>query len=180
MLDNMHILGASGTGTTTLGSAIAARYGHEHVDTDYYYWEPTDPPFQVKREIPQRQQLLGSALDAHPRWVLSGSLCGWGDIFVPQFQLVIYLYVPAEVRLARLQERELQRYGKDALIPGGNMHETSEAFLEWAAGYEGESMEGRSKKLHERWLAELPCRYIRMEGTATVDEHLASLDGLFA
>ncbi len=169
MVNRIHILGASGSGTTTLAAAISGRYGHEHLDTDYYYWEQTDPPFQKKREVAQRQQLLGAALDAHPHWVLSGSLRGWGDIFIPRFQLVIYLYVPTDVRLSRLRERERQRFGVDATKPGGEMHETSEAFLEWAAAYDDGNMEGRSRRLHEQWLENLPCRYVRLEGSRTVD-----------
>jgi adenylate kinase family enzyme len=41
----IHILGASGSGTTTLGAALADRLGHPHVDADSLFWLPTDPPF---------------------------------------------------------------------------------------------------------------------------------------
>jgi cytidylate kinase len=70
--DHIHILGASGSGTTTLGSAIAQAYGHVHLDTDDYYWVPTDPPFQETREPSARLDTLGAALDAHPRWSSRG------------------------------------------------------------------------------------------------------------
>jgi adenylate kinase family enzyme len=46
----VHILGASGSGTTTLAQALAARLGCPHYDTDHYYWLPSDPPFQHIRE----------------------------------------------------------------------------------------------------------------------------------
>ena len=75
MIDRIHILGASGSGTTTLGAALAERFGVIHLDTDEYFWEPTDPPFQHPRARKQRQTLLAAALDAHSRWTLSGSLC---------------------------------------------------------------------------------------------------------
>ena len=78
MIDRIHILGASGSGTTMLGRALSERFGYAHLDTDDYFWEPTDPPFQRPRERHTRQTRPAAALDAHPRWVLSGSLCGWG------------------------------------------------------------------------------------------------------
>jgi hypothetical protein len=43
--NRIHIFGASGSGTTTLGAAIADRYGYAHLDVDQYFWMPTDPPF---------------------------------------------------------------------------------------------------------------------------------------
>ena len=73
MLERIHITGASGSGTTTLGAAIAGRWGHRHLDTDDFYWEPTWPPFRQSRAEHDRQQLLAAALDESPRWVLSGS-----------------------------------------------------------------------------------------------------------
>jgi len=79
----IHLVGASGAGTTTLGRALAARLGAVHFDTDDFFWLPTDPPFEKIRERAERQALLGVALAREPAWVLSGSLCGWGDIFHP-------------------------------------------------------------------------------------------------
>jgi adenylate kinase family enzyme len=130
-VDRIHIVGASGSGTSTLAAALSERYGYAHIDTDRYFWEPSDPPFQRAREVSARQRLLGEALDAHPRWILAGSLCGWGDIFIPRFELVIFLRLPPDIRMARLRERERRRYGADALAPGGRMHEAYEAFMRW-------------------------------------------------
>ena len=106
-LDRVHILGASGSGTTTLGTALAERFGYAHLDTDDFYWEPTDPPFQRARERSRRQALLAAALDAQPRWVLSGSLRGWGDVFIPRFELVVFLLVPKRLRLEDVVEGQV-------------------------------------------------------------------------
>jgi hypothetical protein len=119
--------------------------------------------------------LLGAALEALPRWVLSGSLCGWGDMFMPRFELVIFLVVPRALRLARLREREQRRYGADALAPGGVMHEAHVQFIEWAAAYDAGGEDMRSRQRHERWLAGLSCRVVRCEGVLTLEEHMAHL-----
>jgi adenylate kinase family enzyme len=178
-MDRIHIVGASGSGTSTLAAALAARLGHAHLDTDDYFWEPSDPPFQHIRELESRTALLATALDARSRWVLSGSLCGWGDVFIPRFELVVFLAMPHEVRMARLHARERARYGA-AIEPGGAMHRASGEFLAWAASYDDGGPEIRSRQLHEAWLAALPCPCLRLEGLGTVDEHVARVAACIA
>jgi adenylate kinase family enzyme len=156
-----------------LGSALAAFLGCPHLDTDDYFWLPTDPPFQQARSRTDRQSLLGTALARHGGWVLSGSLCGWGDIFIPLFDVVVFLWVPPSIRLSRLQERERQRYGDNAIAPGGPLHTSFTAFMAWAAAYESGDMQMRSRQRHEQWLRELPCPVLRLEGQQSVEESLA-------
>lgn len=115
----IHVVGASGAGTTTLGRALAVRLACAHLDTDAYFWLPTDPPFREIRDCAERQALLGADLRRHDAWVLSGSLCGWGDVFIPLFDLVVFLSLAPHVRMARLMARERERYGGEAIAPGG-------------------------------------------------------------
>nr|WP_214756624.1 MULTISPECIES: hypothetical protein [unclassified Exiguobacterium] len=86
--------------------------------------------------------------------------------------LVIFLWIPPDVRLARLQQRELERYGAAALA-GGSLYEQSQAFLSWAALYDQAGTEVRSKTLHEQWLAELACPILRIEGDYSTEERIA-------
>jgi adenylate kinase family enzyme len=125
MIHRIHILGASGSGTTTLGRALAEHLQYLHFDTDDYFWLPTDPPFTHQRERTQRQRLLMDDLTAHDSWVVSGSLCGWGDVAIPLFALVVFLWVPQDVRMARLRKREFARFG-ERILPGGDMYESSQ------------------------------------------------------
>jgi len=172
----VHIVGASGSGTTTLGRALAARLDVAHLDTDDFFWVPSDPPFETIRAQAERRALLGDALARHPGWMLSGSLCGWGDVFIPRFDLVVFVWLAPDIRMARLRAREVERYGEAAVAPGGARHAKAEAFLEWAAGYD-ERLEApeRSRALHEQWLAALPCPVLRLMTPATVDAHVAEV-----
>lgn len=90
---------------------------------------------------------------------------------MPYFDLVIFLWIPPDVRLARLQQRELERYGAEALV-GGGLYEQSQAFLKWAALYDNAGMEVRSKTLHEQWLDELSCPILRIEGDYSTEERI--------
>ena len=79
MTFRVHIVGASGSGTTTLGLALASRLEIPHFDIDDYYWIPTDPPYREPRPSEERLPLLEPRLRASDAWVLSGSLVGWGN-----------------------------------------------------------------------------------------------------
>lgn len=174
MIHRIHILGASGSGTSTLGRAFAECLQCPHLDTDDYFWLLTDPPFTHQRERTQRQRLLMDDLIAHDSWVLSGSLCGWGDVAIPLFALVVFLWVPHDVRMERLRQREVARFG-ERILPGGDMYESSQAFLAWAAVYDEGGVDIRSRRLHDQWLRALPCPILCCEGESTIEEHLAVL-----
>ena len=170
----MHILGASGSGTTTLGAAVAARLVHAHLDTDDFFWFPTEPKFEKIRPREERVALLGAALDRPGGWVLSGSLCGWGDVFIPRFDLVVFIYLPPDLRLARLARREVGRYGAEAIAPGGVHRAKYEAFMAWAAAYDAGGVE-RNRTMHEQWLTALPCPVLRLTTVAPVTEHVEAV-----
>jgi adenylate kinase family enzyme len=176
MPDRIHIFGASGSGTSSLASALAARHDHRHLDTDDFYWLPTDPPYEQARPREARLALLASTLVQSPSWVLSGSLCGWGDPLIPEFDLVVFLVVPTPVRLSRLRAREAGRYGHQAIAPGGERYDAHVAFLDWAGRYDAGGAEMRSRVLHEAWLSTLPGAVLRLEGNCTVAEELSQIE----
>lgn len=170
---HIHITGASGSGVSTLGAALAERLGAPQFDVDDFFWMPTDPPFTDKRPIVERLALLEERL-VGDRWVLSGSLVGWGDQLTRRFDLVVFLYTPADIRMARLRAREIARYGA-AIEPGGIMHENSRAFLEWAARYDEPHFAGRSLAVHERWLAAQSAPVLRLDGTSPTAEQVEAV-----
>src|SRR3989442_15548775 len=156
MPSRIHIFGASGTGTTSLASALAAGARPRHVETADFFWLRTDPPYRPPRPRAERLAMVRIALAESASWVLSGSLCGWGDPLVPEFELVVFLVVSTEVRLARLRARELQRYGEEAIVAGGKPHQAHAEVLGWAGRYATAGLEMRGRALHRAWLAAPP------------------------
>ncbi len=165
----IHIFGASGSGTSTLGRALAEKTGFRFMDTDDYYWLPAEPMYTLKRPIPERLALMVRDLDECSDAVLSGSLAGWGDPLIPRFTLAVRLNTPTPVRMERLQQREYARYGR-RILPGGDLYEQSQAFLAWAAQYDDGLPPLRSRALHDLWQQKLSCPLLTLDGTLPLDE----------
>jgi adenylate kinase family enzyme len=160
----IHIMGASGSGVTSLGRALADSLATPHHDTDDYFWRPTIPPYREMREASARLKLMREMFLPRADWVLSGSLNGWGDALIPDFDLVVFLVTPREIRLQRLRAREATRFGAHAVAPGGWRHEETQEFIEWASGYE-EGEVSRNLAKHQAWLVKLPCPVLRLDGS---------------
>lgn len=164
----IHIYGASGSGTSTLGKKISQELGYRFLDSDDYFWLPTDPRFIKVRNIDERIRLLREDIDSSDNVVIAGSLVGWGDFLIPEFTLVIRLVTDTDVRVARLRKREFERFGA-RIEPDGDMYEQHLDFIKWASDYDTGDVEMRSKANHNEWQKLLKCKQIVLNGADSVD-----------
>lgn len=167
----IHIMGASCAGSTTLGNALAAQTGFPYFDTDFYFWEPSEQPFTLKRDRDVRIQMLHNAVAAHPNHIVGGSLVSWGDEWLSAFDLVVFLYVPPEVRIQRLKNREFERYG-DVIYTDSKRIEAYQKFLEWAEAYDTNAPTGRTLHVHEAWISKVTCPVLQIRGDTTVAQRI--------
>jgi adenylate kinase family enzyme len=166
----IHIFGASGAGTTTLGRALADALAIPHHDTDDFYWLPTTPPYRKKRAVADRLRLMREIFLDRSDWVLSGALDSWCDSIVHFFDLVVFVEVPVDIRLWRLRDREARHFGVEAVAPGGWRYRETEEFIDWASHYDDGSREGRNLIRHLAWLGALTCPVVRIDGTRPVPD----------
>jgi len=171
---NIHVMGASGSGTTTLGQALSEELGIRHLDTDHFFWMPTDPPFTTPRPVEARVEMLRETIKASDGWVLSGSALKWGVEFEPLYDLIVFLRIDPVMRMARIREREETRYG-DRIKPGGDMAQKSQEFLEWAESYDTAGPERRSAASHEQWLTERATPLLRLDSLQPVGDLVAQV-----
>lgn len=169
MAQRIHIFGASGSGTSTLGAHLAQAIGGRHLDTDAYYWHKTDPPFTQKRDPAERIRMIERDIQGTTTWVLSGAICGWGEPLLHHLTLAVFLYLDPVLRMARIAERERTRYGS-RLLPGADMHEQHVAFMAWAGSYDHAKPPTRSLDLHERWMLALGCPMVRLDSAKPTQE----------
>ena len=137
--------------------------GWEFFDSDDFIWVPTDPPYREMRAHAERNRMLLQTVRLDKDWVLSGSVTGWIDGQIANaFDLIVFLTLPKELRLARLRARELHNLGR-----------VDPAFIEWAGNYDDGDATIRSRVGHENWMERQKTSVLRLEGDLTNDERLA-------
>ena len=156
------ITGASGSGTTTLGRALAGELEAAFFDVDDYFWLPSEPPYRRARDPRARLSLFVADLAKAPRSVISGSVINWSAPLEDSFSQIVFLALPPELRLARLLERETARFGR-----------ANPEFMESAAQYDRGDADENSRIGDERWLTRRACPVLRIEGDLSVGERLA-------
>lgn len=163
-MPRIHITGASGSGTSTLAAALAVALGGKHFDADDYYWLPTPRPYTVKHHRDERLSLLLNDLRDVGVAVVAGSVADWGPELEDCFDLIVFLSLDTQARVARLLRRETERFGR-----------VNPAFLEWAAQYEQGSMPGRSLARQRAWLAARNCPVVELRSDDSVEELVATV-----
>ncbi|QBY55045.1 hypothetical protein [Cupriavidus oxalaticus] len=159
----MHILitGAAGSGTSTLAQAVALCNPARVLESDDFFWRPTNSPYQEKFGAEERAAALLTAVRASGETVVAGAVIGWGHELEHAFDLVVFLYLPTDIRVARLRRREELRFGK-----------ADPEFLDWAAQYDAGTAEGRTLARHREWLRHVTCSVLCLERDESVDERL--------
>jgi len=164
------IFGASGSGTTTLGIEIEKLTGFTHLDVDDYYWKQTEPPFQEKIPLIERNKNLKADFEKFENVIISGSMVSWGKEWETSFDLAIFIRLDNNERMKRLKKRETERY-KEKLLTDKNIQRNSKAFLDWADQYENSNFEGRSLRIHNNWIELLNCKILRIDGAIKLNDN---------
>jgi len=163
----IHIVGASGSGVTTLGSSLAQNLSVPYFDSDDYYWKKTDPPFTTRVDRNERNKTVLHDLAVQDHWILGGSIINW-DCEWPIFDAIIFLWIPPDIRIPRLIKREKERYG-DIIFTDPERNRLFREFIEWARGYDTDMARGRTHAAHQRWLAAADCPVLQIRQAYPVD-----------
>lgn len=168
----LHILGASGSGVTTLGKRLAAHWNITYFDSDAFFWEQTPIPFSVRRDPTRRDEELLGHLRRTEHWILGGSVIQWSQAIHALFEVIVFLHIPQALRLQRLQAREWQRYGT-RLQTDRVWKNKFEAFMRWAKDYDEDTgIAHRTLTAHKRWLAQQKVKPIVLAGDVSLDQRV--------
>lgn len=169
---HINIFGASGSGVTTLGNALAEKLCYPYFDSDDYFWERSNPPFTVRRDAEKRNGMISKAMAGLDNWLLGGSVINWNNNW--QFDLSVFLYIPQDVRLQRLKDREFERYG-DIIHTDRERNKLYHEFIDWARGYDELITNSRSLHSHRNWIKNLKTPVLTIEGDTSVEERVGAV-----
>lgn len=168
----LHVFGAAGSGVTTLGEALSKKMGIPYFDSDDYFWLKTNPPFTQRLKPTDRNQLLLKDLKQTESWILGGSIINWGELLFPNFDLVVFLYLPKEIRMDRVRTREWERYG-EVIFRDPKRQAQYQKFIDWAADYDDATgIAGRTLKAHQLWLKEITAPVLEIIGDLRVEDRV--------
>ncbi|BFO66750.1 AAA family ATPase [Chryseobacterium sp. KCF3-3] len=160
----IHIFGASGSGVTTLGKALSGELNIEYFDSDDFFWLTTQHPFTERQNPEIRNTSVSEKLHTTENWIFGGSIIHWGENVFPEFDLIIFLYLPSELRMERLRKREYERYG-DELITHLERAKKYQEFMDWAKDYDHNTgIANRTLKAHLEWLSDIDTPLIELSG----------------
>ena len=171
MIKKIYIFGANGTGTSTLGRVLSRETGYVFFDAHSYF---RDAFKKHGNSLVVNSIFTNDLLAAHS-WILAGWLFDKADHYAHFFDLVIFLWVPQDIRMARLQQREVKTWGRKILDPENPRHAIYKKFLAWSAQYDTAGLDQMSKALHEQWMENLNCPVLRISGNFKLEDNLASV-----
>ena len=99
------VVGAPGSGKTTVAAELARRLGLHHVELDAIFHQPNwgELPDDVFR------QRVTDALDAYDGWVTDGNYAAVQELVWARADTVVWLDLPRSVAMARVVRRSLGR-----------------------------------------------------------------------
>ena len=174
MAAGIMIMGPSGAGKTTLGKMVAERLNYTFLDIDEYIWrKDTEIPFSEMYSKTEKISRLTDAVSQCRHFVMAGSMYSFHEHFDPFFELAVFLYADAELRVQRVRKRETEWFG-ERIAKGGDMYEAHRKYLNDIAGYDY-GIGGSTLQQHEQWMDSLKCKIIRLDGAMPLMENLAEI-----
>jgi adenylate kinase family enzyme len=155
------VCGLNGAGKTTLARELARLLGYKHMDIEEYCFLPSDIPYTRPRPQDACNALMLADIQKHPHFVLSAVIGDFGEEILRRFDLAVLLSVPKEIRMARINQREIDKYG-NRVLEGGDLYEQQKRFHAFAAA--------RPTDYAAQWAKTLTCPVLCIDGTRDVHE----------
>lgn len=167
MKSGIMIIGPSGCGKTTLGRKVAEMLGYPYFDVDEYIWRFDTPElYTVMYSREEKISRLKEAIAPYEHFVMAGSMSSFHEAFDPYFGMMVFLYADPDIRVSRIRERSILRFG-DRVMEGGDMFQSNLDFLESNRRYESDG--SPNLKEQTEWMNSLSCKKLRLDGSESID-----------
>lgn len=163
------ICGLNGSGKSTLGRALAEQLDWRFIDNEDLYFPKDDPDYLFAHQRTQEEveRLLLEEVQRDERFVFSAVKGNYGDAVLPYYKAAVLVEVPREIRLQRVQQRSLDKFG-DRAKPGGDLYEREKWFFD--------HISARPEDYASRWLDTVNIPILQVDGTRPVGENLTVIE----
>lgn len=162
------VCGGNGAGKSTLAAKLSEMSGFPYVDTEHYYFPQAVDGYAygAARRKEEVAALLLADLQNHDHFIFASVTGDFGGEVLAQFTHAVLVCVPRELRLERVRERSLRKFGERAR-PGGDLYEQEDRFLEM--------VKARPEGRVEEWLSATGLPVLRVDGTKPPEENAARI-----
>lgn len=150
------IFGANGSGKTTLGRELSRVLGFKRMDAEDYYFREAEIPYSDSRSKDEVISLMLADIEKHRTFIISTCIGDLGDVIPQYYRLAVYIEAPYELRMERVKQRVLDRFG-ERVLEGGDMYEQEQKHFDFMAN--------RPLSKIDRWAETLSCPIIHIDGT---------------
>jgi len=157
------VCGLNGSGKTTFAEALAKKLKVKHMDIEQYYFTSADNPYASSRTREEVERLLLEDMNQNPDFVFSAVNGNMNSEINEKYSLVVYLDAPPDIRMKRIRQRAVEKFG-DRVLFGGDMYEQEEKFFAFA--------QKRTPDKIEDWLNTVSRKVIRLDGTKSIQENV--------
>lgn len=163
------ICGLNGSGKSTLSRALAEHLGWRFIDNEDLYFPKDDPDYLFAHQRTQEEveRLLLEEVQRDERFVFAAVKGNYGDAVLPYYKAAVLVEVPREIRLQRVQQRSLDKFG-DRAKPGGDLYEREKWFFD--------HISARPEDYASRWLDTMNIPILQVDGTRPVGENLTVIE----
>lgn len=146
MPNGIIIIGLNGSGKSTVCRELAHLLNYKRMDVEDYYFLASEIPYTVSRTHEEVQQMIIDDIAKFHNYVLCSVNCNWDSKITDTFRLAVLLFAPLTVRMERIKQREVTRFG-ERVLEGGDMYESQKRFHAFVASRSPEDVKERTKAL---------------------------------
>ena len=157
------VCGLNGSGKTTLAGKFAKELDFKHLDIEQYYFTSKDNPYSSSRTREEVERLLWQDIKQNPCFVFSAVNGNMTPEINESYSFIFYLDVPHDIRMKRIRQRSVDKFG-DRVLLGGDMYEQEEKFFC--------ACEKRTPEKIEDWLKTMSCKIFWLDGTKPIQENV--------
>ena len=163
------ICGLNGSGKSTLSRALAEHLGWRFIDNEDLYFPKDDPDYLFAHQRTQEEveRLLLEEVRRDEQFIFAAVKGNYGDAVLPYYKAAVLVEVPREIRLQRVQQRSLDKFG-DRAKPGGDLYEREKWFFD--------HISARPEDYASRWLDTVNIPILQVDGTRPVGENLTVIE----
>ncbi len=157
------VCGLNGVGKSTFAKALAKELGYRFIDIEDVYFSKQDNPnypYEKSRSYDEVVSILNDVADKEENIVLASVTGHFGDEFISRIRCAIYIKVPRTIRLQRVRDRSYKLFGEKS-CEGGEFYEQIKSFHTFCGS--------RDERLVDKWLSNISCPIIRVDGTLPID-----------